>query len=92
MVKMCIEENGRKFICEVLRGPFEGSVDVYIREVIRPHWKFFKTEFFSYTKWFWMDEYESIEAGVYAILQKKLTEEQKSKEIQNKWKEFEEKA
>ena len=92
MVKMCIEENGRKFICEVMPGPFEATAQVDIREVIRPHWKFFKTEFFSYSKWFWLSDHETIEEGVYSILEKKYKEENEAKEIQKKWKEFEEKA
>ena len=91
-IKMCIEENGRKFICEVMPGPFEATAEVYIREVIRPHWKFFKTEFFSYSKWFWLEDHETIEEGVYSILEMKYKEENKEKEIQKKWKEFEEKA
>ena len=92
MVKMCIEENGRKFICEVMPGPFEATAEVYIREVIRPHWKFFKTEFFSFHKWFWLSEHKSIEEGVYSVLKLKYKEEEEQKEIQKKWKEFEEKA
>lgn len=91
-IKMCIEENGRKFICEVMPGPFEATAEVYIREVIRPHWKFFKTEFFSFHKWFWLSDHETIEEGVYSVLEKKYKEENEAKEIQKKWKEFEEKA
>ena len=92
MAKMYIEENGRKFICEVMPGPFEATAEVYIREVIRPHWKFFKTEFFSFHKWFWLSDHKTIKEGVYSVLKMKYKEEEEQKEIQNKWKEFEEKA
>ena len=48
--------------------------------------------FCVYSKWFWLEDHETIEEGVYSVLEMKYKEENKEKEIQKKWKEFEEKA
>ena len=77
----------RTFECYV--SP-EGSdmASVTIWEVVRPTWKIFRTKYYN-SKYFWIDDYDSIEMGVLASLQYFLDIEHEQNIRANKWKAFE---
>ena len=78
--------DGVPFACYVGCGCFEGMVEVAAYE-IRPNKKFFKEKYFD-SKWFWLDDYKTIQSGVLAKLCEMLEERKKELEKQDKWKEF----
>lgn len=81
--------NGTTLACYVGCGCFSGMVEFTAYEV-RPNKKLFKEKYFG-SKWFWLEDYDTIEQGVLS----KITEifEEKEEELikQDKWKEFLEK-
>lgn len=86
-MKMTINKNGRKFIIYT-HWVGTGMLDVDFWEEKRSHWIIFKNSYLA-TKTLFIDDYSSIAIGVQAKLDAFLEEENHSKEISNKWKEFE---
>lgn len=87
MEKRNILFGGREFevYCE---SQFNGSMcSVNIFEVVHPNRKLFRTKYRD-TKSFWIDDYETIKQGIFAMLDKYINDEQESERISQKWKEL----
>ena len=63
-------------------------VSVAFWEVVHPTWKIFRTKYYD-SKYFWIDDYDSIEMGILASLQYLLDKEHEQNIRTNKWKAFE---
>lgn len=77
----------KQYNCYVGQGCFSGSVNVLMYEY-RPNKKIFKEKSLG-SKWFWLDDYNTIEEGVKTILIKVLVEQKYELEMRRKWEEFE---
>lgn len=79
---------GREF--EVyLSSEFSGRMcEVSVWEVVHPNRKFFRTKYRCY-KTFWIDDYETIKEGIYAVINRYLHDEEEENLIEAKWKEVE---
>ncbi len=65
-------------------------VGVSFYEVIRPSWKIFRTKFFPFhSSWFFLEDFETIMAGIENCLTEGFHEEALEQSIENKWKDFE---
>ena len=82
-----LEEEQLQFACYVGPGCFSGSVEVVVYEY-RPYKKFFKEKYFG-SKWFWLDNFKTIESGVLTQLSELCLEKAHELGMQEKWKEFE---
>ena len=84
-----ILENRTFEVTTVLEEGFHGEIaHTFIREVVRPNWKFFRTRMID-DKMFWVFDYETIQEGVKAMLIRVLSREQELAEIRQKWSDFE---
>lgn len=63
----------------------DGSVlfEMSVYEVVRPTWKLFRTRYFGH-KWFFLDDYSTVEEGLKAGLAQLLTEEKEETERDEK--------
>lgn len=77
----------KQYNCYVGQGCFSGSVEVLMCEY-RPNKKIFKEKSLG-SKWFWLDDYNTIEEGVKTVLIKVLVEQKYELEMQKKWEKFE---
>lgn len=77
----------KQYNCYVGQGCFSGSVEVLIYEY-RPNKKIFKEKSLD-SKWFWLDDYATIEEGVKTVLAQVLVEKKHDLEMQKKWEDFE---
>lgn len=60
---------------------------VYVWEIVRPNWKFFRTRFVD-DKIFWVSEFPSIEEGEKSCFEKIMKEQEEQESIYRKWVEF----
>lgn len=60
--------------------------EVSVWEVIHPNRKFFRTKYRCY-KTFWIDDYETIKEGVYAVIERYFRDEKEENLIEAKWNE-----
>lgn len=79
--------DNRTFECYVA-SEGDAWVSVTVWEVVRPTWKIFRTKYYD-SKYFRIDNYDSIEMGVLDSLQYLLEVEDKQNQRIAKWKEFE---
>ena len=63
--------------------------EVSVYEVIHPNRKFFRTKYRCY-KSFWVDDYETIKEGIYAVIERYLRDEKEDNLIEAKWNEVKE--
>lgn len=77
----------KQYNCYVGQGCFSGSVEVLVYEY-RPNKKIHKEKSLD-SKWFWLDDYDTIEEGVKTVLVQILAEQNHDLEMQRKWQEFE---
>jgi uncharacterized protein YydD (DUF2326 family) len=77
----------KQYNCYVGQGCFSGSVEVLVYEY-RPNKKIHKEKSLD-SKWFWLDDYDTIEEGVKTVLAQIVAEQNHDLEMQRKWEEFE---
>ena len=82
-----LEKEQLQFACYVGQGCFSGSVEVVVYEYF-PNNKVFKEKYFG-SKWFWLDDFNTIEGGVLTKLSELCLEEAHELSMREKWKEFE---
>lgn len=88
-MKITINHNNRTFEAYV-GGCGCNIVEVSFYEVVRPSWKIFRTTILPfYSSWFFLEDFESIMAGVEDCLANGIAKESKEQVFQNKWKDFE---
>lgn len=89
-IETYILDNNRTFeVTTVLEAGFHGEMaHSFIREVVRPNARFFRTRFID-DKTFWVNDYESIFEGAKAMLVKVLMREEELAEVRKKWADFE---
>ena len=88
-MKVIINHNNRTFKAYV-GGCGCNIVEVSFYEVVRPSWKIFRTTILPfYSSWFFLEDFESIMAGVEDCLANGIAKESKEQALQNKWKDFE---
>lgn len=81
--------DGRTFICNVTPNcGVSGMAEVTVCELVRPHWKIFRSRYIG-SHWFFVDDYETIDDGVYNILRNFLEGEAEEHSIAEKWRIFE---
>lgn len=84
-----IEKNGRKFFVSVV-GIGSEMLEITAYEIVRPNWKIFRTKFFPFvTKTEFISTFSSIIDAVEHALNCGFAAEAHEKEIEKKWKEFE---
>ena len=84
-----IEKNGRKFLVSVV-GIGSEMLEIAAYEIVRPNWKIFRTKFFPFvSKTEFISDYPSIIDAVEHALECGFAAEEHEKEIEKKWKEFE---
>ena len=84
-----IEKNGRKFLVSVI-GIGSEMLEIAAYEIVRPDWKIFRTKFFPFvSKTEFISDYPSIIDAVEHALNCGFAAEAHEKEIEKKWKEFE---
>jgi hypothetical protein len=84
-----IEKNGKKFLVSVISIGCE-MLEITAYELVRPHWKFFRTKFFPFVSGTqFISDYPSIIDAVEHVLECGFAAEAHAKEIQKKWEEFE---
>ena len=64
-----------------------GLVDVNIFEIVRPNWKIFRSRFIDQILMD-MDEFETIEKGLYACLKKALDKRDYLNDHEKKWNDY----
>ena len=79
--------DNRQFACYVGCGCFSGMAEVIIYES-RPNKKLFKEKYVA-SKSFWLDDFKTIDEGVFDCLIAVIIEEKEQNRIQEKWQEFE---
>ena len=88
-MKVTINHNNRTFEAYV-GGCGCNIVEVSFYEVVRPSWKIFRTTILPFhSSWFFLEDFESIMAGVENCLTEGIAKESKEKISQKKWEEFE---
>ena len=88
-MKVTINHNNRIFEAYI-GGCGCDIVEVSFYEVVRPSWKIFRTTILPfYSSWFFLEDFESIMAGIEKCLTEGIAKESKEKISQNKWKDFE---
>jgi hypothetical protein len=84
-----IEKNGRKFLVSVV-GIGSEMLEIAAYEIVRPNWKIFRTKFFPFvTMTDSISTFPSIIDAVEHALNCGFAAEAHEKEIEKKWKEFE---
>lgn len=68
-------------------GMMGAMARVFVREIIRPNWRFFRTRPVD-DRIFWVSEFPSIKAGEMACFKKIMEEQEKQEAIYRKWAEF----
>ena len=87
-MKVTINHNNRTFEAYV-GGCGCGIVEVSFYEVVHPSWKIFRTTILPFhSSWFFLEDFESIMAGVENCLANGIAKELKEQTLQNKWKDF----
>lgn len=81
------EYHGRTFSVTVKPDGIGGLAVAFINEYI-PTRKIFKWKYHDSIN-FWIDDFDTIEDGAKAMLQKVLNKEQERENYKNKWSEFE---
>jgi hypothetical protein len=90
-MKVQIEKNGRKFLVSVV-GIGSEMLEIAAYEIVRPNWKIFRTKFFPFvTMTDSISTFPSIIDAVEHALNCGFAAEAHEKEIEKKWKEFENK-
>ena len=80
--------DGRTFICNAMPNcGVSGMAEVEVRELVRPHWKIFRTRYIG-SNWFWVEDYETIDDGIYDILRNFIEKDNVATMIAEKWKNF----
>lgn len=89
-IETYILDNNRTFeVTTVLEAGFHGEMaHSFIREVVRPNARFFRTRYID-DKIFWVNDYESISDGAKDMLIEVLMREEELAEVQKKWADFE---
>ena len=86
-----IEKNGRKFLVSVV-GIGSEMLEIAAYEIVRPNWKIFRTKFLPFvTKTEFISTFPSKIDAVEHTLNCGFAAEEYEKEIEKKWKEFENK-
>lgn len=80
------EYEGRSFKVTVKPSGISGMACAFVEE-LRPKAKVFKWKWLD-SRNFWISDYESIEDGARAMVDKVLSEEADELELQKKWQEF----
>lgn len=90
MKRKIIEAESRQFEAEVHYEMKGNYITVYIYEVIRPNWIFFRTSFFDFCrKCFWLSDIKSIDEAIDTTLATGLAREKYNNDNLRKIKEYE---
>ena len=88
-MKVTINHSNRTFEAYV-GGCGCGIAEVSFYEVVRPSWKIFRTTILPFhSSCFFLEDFETIMAGIESCLAEGIAKESKEQIFQNKWKDFE---
>ena len=68
-------------------GMMGAMARVFVHEIVRPNWKFFRTRSVD-DKIFWVSDFPSIEEGEKSCFEKIIKEQEEQESIYKKWAEF----